>query len=193
MEFTIKVCNTIGDFSSIPSEVYNIIINYMQDPLILSLVNKELYYLMNKSVYGKCYYKEFKYNNNHKLIAKEYAYVTILVVLWSDISDSLLLMQFINLLKLDCSHCENITDKSIIELKQLQKLYCCCCKNITDKSIIELKQLQELCCWDCPNITDKSIIELKQLQILHCWDCPNITDKSIIELKKINPKLKIYR
>ena len=134
------MCDKIGNFTFIPSEVYNIILNYMQNPLILSLVNKELYNLINKSVYGRCYYKKFKYNKKYKFVVKEYAYVTVLSIAYCDITDNLLL-QFTNLLKLDCWKCPNITDKSIIELKQLQKLDCRYCKNITDKYIDELKKI----------------------------------------------------
>ena len=127
-------------FINIPLEVYGIILNYMENPLKLSLVNKVLYYLMNKSEYGGCYYKKFKYNRKYKLVAKEYAYVTILDVSCSNITDDQL-KQFPNLQELDCWCCQKITDKSIIELKQLQKLNCSNCSNITDKSIIELKKI----------------------------------------------------
>ncbi len=148
---------------------------------------------------NRCYYKKFKST------VKECAYVTILNMSNSDISDELL-NKYPNLVELNCSFCPNITDKSIIELKQLQILNCMGCQNITDKSIIELKQLQKFNCRECRNITDKSIIELKQLQILNCcyheniivrhiieqelrilnyYEYPNITDKSIIELKQL--------
>jgi len=175
-------------FTEIPFEVYGIILNYMKNPLKLSLVNKELNKLL-RSEYGRCYYKKFRFKyyrksmyGGGKLKVKEY--VTILYVFGADITDDQL-KQFPNLQILYCICCPYITDKSIIELKQLQKLDCVGCPKITDKSIIELKQLQTLDCRDCQNITDKSIIELKQLQTLYCGRSPNITDKSIIELKQL--------
>ena len=76
-------------FNDIPFEVYGIILNYMEKPLKLSLVNKELNKLL-KSEYGRCYYKKFKYNNKSmssggKLKFKEY--VTILDVSYKDITN----------------------------------------------------------------------------------------------------------
>ena len=172
------------DFSSLPPELYGIILNFMPNPLILSLVSKEFYNLLNNNAYGKCYYKEFELRDPKKLIAKEYKYVVKLNILqdtrivfsstfdinntFNNITDDQLKL-FPNLQELNCHECSLLTDNAIIGLN-LRKLNCCCCKNITYKSINKLKELQEL-------IFDT---------------CNNLTDELIDKLKKINPKLVVY-
>ena len=176
-------------FTEIPLEIYGIILNYMKNPLILSGVNKELYNLLNKSVYGRCYYKVFKCNKKWKLLGRsQLPYVIKLnisgdIYYGSEISDNFLKI-FVNLQSLQCMFCQKITDKSIIKLRELQTLVCGYCLHITDKSIIKLHELQTLVCEYCQKITDKSIIKFanSKLQILDCGGCQNITDKSIIEL-----------
>ena len=49
---TYKSCSNKMLFTEIPLEVYGIILNYMKNPLKLSEINKELYKLLNESVYG---------------------------------------------------------------------------------------------------------------------------------------------
>ena len=105
------------EFIDIPPELYGIILNFMENPLILSLVNKELYNLFHNSVYGKCHYKEFRLKDSTKLKNKIYPYVTILNISYSNINDDVL-KRFPNLHTLSCRDCQKITDKSIIELKQ---------------------------------------------------------------------------
>ena len=58
---------------------------------------------------------------------------------------------------------QNITDKSIQELKKLTSLDCHWCQNITDKSIRELKNLTSLDCYGCPTCS--------RLTTLDCNDC----------------------
>ena len=84
------------------------------------------------------------------------------------------LLQYTNLTILNCNYCENISDKSIRELKGLTTLNCWECQKISDESIRELKGLKELECGCYKNISDNSIIELKNLTTLICWNCENI-------------------
>ena len=150
------------DFKDIPPELYGIILNFMPNPLILSLVSKEFYDLLNNNAYGKCYYKEFKLRDPKKLIAKDYKYVV----------------------KLNILQDTRIVFSSTFDINNTFN-------NITDDQLKLFPNLQELSCYECNLLTDNTIFELK-LRKLNLYCCKNITHKSISELKKINPNLVVY-
>jgi hypothetical protein len=101
---------------------------------------------------------------------------------------------FPNLKKLNCSHCENITDKgmeSIVKLKGLEFLGLDHCHKITNTGVefisTNLTNLKNLSLSDC-QITNESTIfmavYLEKLTNLNLTWCPGITDTDLILLQR---------
>ena len=72
----------------------------------------------------------------------------------------------LNLIKLDCSHCD-INDKFILSQKKLRKLYAYGCKRLSDLSISNL-DLEKLDCSYCSKISNYGICLMKNLTHLYC-------------------------
>ena len=200
------LCVKVGDFISIPLELYGEILNFMSNPLILSLVNKELYNLLNNSVYGKCYNHIFRLKDPRELISKEYKYVVKLDVLF-DINKPLInltddqLKKFPNLQELNCHDCPNLTDKSISKLIKLKKFVCFKCGDI-DAIVIERetlncrqnKRVNHLSEWlsqfraeESPDIPQEVYDTIsKELQKNKFYNLEKLT---ILDIKKILKKL----
>ncbi len=86
-------------------------------------------------------------------------------------------IQASNLIKLDCSWCDNL--QSLPELPNMQELTCSHCSNL--QSLPELPNVQKLDCSGCVNL--QSLPELPNVQKLDCWECFDL--ESLPELPNV--------
>lgn len=104
-----------------------------------------------------------------------------------------------SLRELDLSGCEDITDRSVSELRRLsglEKLDLSFCNQITDSSLMALAGLPALRSinlnW-CYGVTDSGLGALSQckwLESVSLWSCEEVTDEGVTELANL-PNLKV--
>jgi len=185
-------------FTTLPHEIYDIIVNFMLDPLQFSRINSDCHNFFVE--YARLSHRH-RFRANGKMTRcdlKNYVINVTINVTGPPLGD--ISKIFVNLRYLTCEFYEwnnkvpmvlrlhpkspNITDKSISGLSKLYQLNCNWCKNITDVGISALKySLTVLYCKGCIYITDRGLLELKCLRILSCPRCPMITDVGISELQ----------
>lgn len=106
----------------LPSEIYGIILNYMNHPIHALLICRRWYDSFYMTIYCKLYYIKLKLINSKKIITDIYSNVTKLIIVDKLITDDYL-KKFINLTYLDCKDCNLITNNGISTIFKLKHLH----------------------------------------------------------------------
>ena len=101
--------------------------------------------------------------------------------------------------QLDLSGCEDVTDRSVTELRvviSLEKLDLSLCNQITDTSLIALAGLPALralnlnYCYDVADSGLNALGQCKSLEVVSLWSCEEVTDAGVEALANL-PNLRI--